>query len=188
MLTGYHDGPWLVIVMREIVLDTETTGLDIMDGHRLVEIGCVELVDRVVTGRTWNTFLNPRRCNHAEAFDIHRLPDAFLRKQPLFRERAKDLMGFLASSRLVMHNAAFDLAFLNNELVLEGMEPIRGSRAIDTLSMARSIFPGRANDLGALAQRLGIEIVPGRTHRALSDARLLAVVYIALLKHREDHA
>ncbi len=110
------------------------------------------------------------------------------RKQPLFRERAKDLMGFLASSRLVMHNAAFDLAFLNNELVLEGMEPIRGSRAIDTLSMARSTFPGRANDLGALAQRLGIEIIPGRTHRALSDARLLAAVYIALLKHREDHA
>ena len=174
--------------MREIVLDTETTGLDIMDGHRLVEIGCVELVDRVVTGRTWNTFLNPRRCNHAEAFDIHRLPDDFLRKQPLFRERAEGLMAFLASSRLVMHNAAFDLAFLNNELVLEGMEPIRGVRATDTLSLARRTFPGRANDLGALAQRLGVETVPWRIHRALSDARLLAEVYIALLEHRKGHA
>ncbi len=177
-----------LIVMREIVLDTETTGLDIMEGHRLVEIGCVELVDLEVTGRTWNTFLNPRRCNHAEAFDIHRLSDSFLKRQPLFRERARDLMSFLASSRLVMHNAAFDLAFLNNELVLEGMAPIRGSRAIDTLSLARNTFPGRANDLGALAQRLGIKIIPGRTHRALADARLLASVYIALLKHREDHA
>ena len=174
--------------MREIVLDTETTGLDIMDGHRLVEIGCVELVDRVVTGRTWNTFINPRRSNHAEAFDIHGLSDAFLKKQPLFRERAKELMDFLGVSRLVMHNAAFDLAFLNNELALEGMEPIRGSRAIDTLTLARCTFPGQANDLGALAQRLGIKIVPGRIHRALADARLLASVYIALLKHREDHA
>ncbi len=174
--------------MREIVLDTETTGLDIMAGHKLVEIGCVELVDRAETGNTWGTFLNPRRRSDAEAFGVHRLADAFLRRQPVFRERARDMMAFLADSPLVIHNAEFDLKFLNNELIMEGMAPISGRRVVDTLTMARDTFPGQSNSLAALAQRFGFSIMAGRRHRALDDARLLAAVYLALLKHREDHA
>ena len=174
--------------MREIVLDTETTGLDIMDGHRLVEIGCVELVDRAPTGRIWNTFLNPRRDNNAEAFDIHRLSDAFLKRQPLFRERALDFMAFLADSPLVIHNAEFDLKFLNNELTMEGMELISGKRVVDTLVMARDTFPRQANSLAALARRFGINLVAERRHRALADAWLLTDVYLGLLRHREGHA
>ena len=171
--------------MREVVLDTETTGLDVLAGHRIVEIGCVELSNCVPTGRTWRTYLNPRRENEREAFDVHGLSDAFLARQPLFRDKAADLLAFLGDSRIVIHNAEFDLGFLNNELRMEGLEPISGARVTDSLTLARDMYPGQANSLDALTKRFDIDATARSRHGALLDAELLAQVYLELRGGRQ---
>ncbi|MBC6440653.1 MAG: DNA polymerase III subunit epsilon [Rhodospirillales bacterium] len=171
--------------MREVVLDTETTGLDLGAGHRLVEIGCVELVNLIPTGKTWQTYLNPQRGNEREAYNVHGLSDGYLARQPLFRDKAQDLLDFLADSRLVIHNAEFDLTFLNNELRMEGMEPISGERVTCSLELARKIYPGQANSLDALMKRLGVDDSARTRHGALLDAELLAQVYLELKGGRQ---
>ena len=130
--------------MREVVLDTETTGLDPAAGHRIIEIGCVELNNHVPTGRTWSTYLNPGRENEEAALEVHGLTDAFLAEQPTFREKAKEFLGFLGASRLVIHNASFDLGFINPELEQCGEKAIDAGRVTDTLALARRKFPRSA--------------------------------------------
>jgi len=171
--------------MREVVLDTETTGLDVLAGHRLVEIGCVELVNHVPTGRTWQTYLNPQRENEREAFEVHGLSDSFLARQPLFRHKAKKLLEFLGDSRIVIHNAEFDLKFLNNELAMEGLDRLSGERVTDSLHLARAMFPGQPNSLDALMRRFGIDASARTRHGALLDAELLAQVYLELRGGRQ---
>jgi len=171
--------------MREIVVDTETTGLDVLAGHRIVEIGCVELLNHVPTGKEWQAYLNPLRESEREAYNVHGLSDAFLAKQPLFRERMDEFLEFLGDSRLVIHNAEFDLKFINNELRMEGAEPISGERVTDSLHLARKIYPGQANSLDALMKRLGVDASERTLHGALLDAKLLAQVYLELMGGRQ---
>ena len=171
--------------MREIVLDTETTGLDVLNGHRIAEIGCVELINLVPTGVTWQCYLNPQRANELEAFNVHGLSDAFLAKQPLFRAKAEEFIDFIGDSMLIIHNAEFDLKFLNNELKQIGMDTIKGERVTDSLSLARTIYPGQANSLDALMKRLGVDASARTRHGALLDAELLAQVYLELRGGRQ---
>lgn len=171
--------------MREVVLDTETTGLDVLAGHRIVEIGCVELVNLVPTGRTWQTYLNPQRENEREAFEVHGLSDSFLARQPLFRHKAEEFLAFLEDSRIIIHNAEFDLKFINHELSQEGLDRISGERVVDSLHLARSMFPGQPNSLDALMRRFGIDATARTRHGALLDAELLAQVYLELKGGRQ---
>ena len=173
--------------MREVVVDTETTGLEVRDGHRLVEVGCVELHNHVPTGRSWSTYLNPGRESEAGAQEIHGLTRAFLAVQPVFRDMADELLAFLEDSRLVIHNAEFDLGFLNQELEDCGREPIARGRVIDTLTLARRKFPGEQNSLDALTRRFAIDATARQErHGALVDARLLAQVYLELCGGRQS--
>ncbi|MEM7119911.1 MAG: DNA polymerase III subunit epsilon [Pseudomonadota bacterium] len=172
--------------MREVVLDTETTGLDVLAGHRIVEIGCVELVNHVPTGNTFQRYLNPDRANEREAFEVHGLSDSFLSRQMRFREVADDLMDFLADSPLIIHNAAFDLGFLNFELEQAGHPRISGERVVDSLELARRTFPGQANSLDALMRRFEIDATARTHHGALLDAELLAQVYLELRGGRQQ--
>ncbi len=173
--------------MREVVLDTETTGLDHAAGHRVVEIGCVELMNHVPTGRSWSTYLNPGRDSEEAALAVHGLTAAFLAEQPTFRDKAEEFLEFLADSRLVIHNAEFDLAFLNSELERCGLGPIDSGRAIDTLTLARRKYPGEQNSLDALTRRFRIDASTRQeAHGALVDARLLAEVYLELVGGRQS--
>lgn len=172
--------------MREVVLDTETTGLDVLAGHRIVEIGCVELVNHVPTGNTFQRYLNPDRANEREAFEVHGLSDSFLSRQMRFREIADDLMDFLTDSPLIIHNAAFDLGFLNFELEQAGHPRISGERVVDSLELARRMFPGQANSLDALMRRFEIDATARTHHGALLDAELLAQVYLELKGGRQQ--
>lgn len=171
--------------MREVVLDTETTGLDPNAGHRIVEIGCVELLNHVPTGRIYQTFLNPERAMPAEAFAVHGLSDEFLADKPLFAGIAEALATFLGDSPLIIHNAAFDLGFLNAERSRLGLELLAPTRAIDTVKMARGRFPGAPASLDALCKRFDIDLSDRTLHGALKDARLLAEVYLQLRGGRE---
>lgn len=171
---------------REIVLDTETTGLNPEEGHRIVEIGCVELSNHVPTGRTYHQFVNPERDIPEDAQRIHKLGEAFLSGQPRFSEICGQLIEFVGDSRLIMHNAPFDMGFLNAELVAAGARPIGGDRAVDTLDMARARFPGVSNSLDALCRRFGIDnSTRADAHGALIDAELLAAVYLELVGGRQ---
>lgn len=171
--------------MREIVLDTETTGLDPAQGDRIVEIGCIELLNHVPTGRTWHRYLNPQRDMPAEAFQVHGLSADFLADKPLFAEVAGDLVAFLAEDRLVIHNAGFDLRFLNAEFAMLGLPAVPGDRAVDTVQMSRRRFPGAPAGLDALCRRFGIDNSARTKHGALLDAELLAEVYLELLGGRQ---
>lgn len=171
--------------MREIVLDTETTGLDPASGHRIIDIGCVELVNHVPTGRDFQRYLNPQRPVPAEAFAVHGLSDAFLADKPRFAEVADDLLAFLGNAPLVIHNAAFDLGFLNAELARLGRPPLPTGRATDTVQMARARFPAAPASLDALCRRFAIDLAERSQHGALKDARLLAQVYLELIGGRE---
>ncbi len=171
--------------MREIVLDTETTGLDPAEGHRIVEIGAVELVNHIATGRQFHVYFNPERPMPAEAFAIHGLGDAFLAVQPRFAERVAEVLDFLGDARLVIHNAVFDMRFLNAELVAQGLPRLPETRAIDTLEIARRRFPGAGNSLDALCRRFGIDNSGRSLHGALLDAQLLAEVYLELCGGRQ---
>ena len=171
--------------MREIVLDTETTGLDPGQGHRVIEIGCVELLNHVPTGRTFHTYVNPERAVPTDAFAVHGLSDAFLRDKPIFAAVADGFLVFLGDSPLVIHNAAFDLGFLNAELVRLSKPPLPAGRAIDTVQLARRAFPGAPANLDALCKRFRIDVSERATHGALKDAKLLAMVYLELKGGRQ---
>lgn len=166
--------------MREIVLDTETTGLDAYKGDRLVEIGCVELVNRFVTGRTFHRYLNPERDMPIEAFKVHGLSEAFLADKPLFKDVAEEFLDFIGDDPLVIHNASFDIGFLNAELKRIKLKTISNERVIDTLMMARRRHPGQPNSLDALCTRYGINNARRTKHGALLDSEILAEVYAEL--------
>jgi DNA polymerase III subunit epsilon len=171
--------------MREIVLDTETTGLDPLDGHRLVEVGCVELVNRIPSGHTFHAYFNPQRGMPAEAFAVHGLSEEFLKDKPFFVETADDLIAFLGDAPLVIHNAAFDLGFLNAELECVGRPLIARERLVDTLLIARRKHPGGSNRLDDLCVRYAIDNSRRTKHGALLDAELLAEVYVELIGARQ---
>ncbi len=171
--------------MREIALDTETTGLDPHTGHRVVEIGAVEMMGRLRTGRVFHAYLNPERDMPPEAENIHGLSAAFLRDKPLFAEVAEDFLLFLGESPLVIHNASFDMKFINWELANLGIDPLPMVRAIDTVPMARAKFPGAPASLDALCKRFGVDLSVRTKHGALLDAELLADVYLELTGGRQ---
>lgn len=171
--------------MREIVFDTETTGLDPNTGDRMVEIGCIEMVNRVATGRTFHHYFNPERDMPAEAERVHGLSVSFLSDKPLFRDLAEDLLEFIGEDPLVAHNAQFDFGFLNYELAQCGLVPVGEDRMIDTLVLARRRHPGAKHSLDALCSRYGVDRSHRTLHGALLDAELLAQVYVELTGGRQ---
>lgn len=173
--------------MREIILDTETTGLDPADGHRIVEIGCVELLNAIPTGETFHVYLDPERDMPGEAFRVHGLSAEFLAGKPVFAKIAEDFLKFTGDAKIIAHNAEFDVRFLNAELALLGLPPIVADRVIDTLTLARRKFPGAANSLDALCARYGIDTSRRTKHGALLDAEILADVYAELSGGRQAH-
>ncbi|RIA44414.1 DNA polymerase-3 subunit epsilon [Hephaestia caeni] len=171
--------------MREIVFDTETTGLSFGGGDRLVEIGCVEMINRVETGRTFHAYYHPERTMPAEAQAIHGISDAFLADKPLFADAVEALLDFLGDSPLIAHNAGFDFSFINGELGRCGRVTIGGERMVDTLAIARQRHPGAKHTLDALCSRFGIDRSHRVLHGALLDAQLLAQVYVELTGGRQ---
>ncbi len=171
--------------MREIVFDTETTGLSPANGDRIVEIGCIELINRVETGNSFHCYFNPERPMDAAAQAVHGLSDIFLSDKPLFEDRVEDLLDFLGDAPLVAHNARFDFSFLNHELGACGRLHISESRMVDTLVLARARHPGAKHSLDALCTRFGIDRSHRVMHGALLDAQLLAQVYIELTGGRQ---
>lgn len=171
--------------MREIVLDTETTGLDPLQGHRLVEIGCVELVNRIPSGQTFHRYLNPEREMPAEAFAIHGLSTQFLSDKELFVDIADEFLQFIGDAPLIIHNASFDIGFINAELDRVARAPVGRERLVDTLLLARRKNPGGPNRLDDLCARYGIDNSRRTKHGALLDAELLAEVYIELIDARQ---
>ncbi len=167
--------------MREIVLDTETTGFDPKTGDRIVEIGAVELMRHVATGNTYHQYINPERGMPQEAFEVHGLGDDFLRDKPKFAEVGQAFVDFIGDSKLIIHNAAFDIKFLNFELGRMGLPQIPWEQAIDTLAIARKKFPGSPSSLDALCRRFGINNDARTLHGALLDSELLAEVYLELI-------
>lgn len=168
-------------MQREIVLDTETTGVDPASGHRIVEIGCLEIIDGIKSGEFFHTYLNPERDMPPEAERIHGLTLAFLQDKPVFAETVDMFLDFIGDAPLVIHNAAFDLRFINAELERLGFPTLPMGRAIDTVTLARKKFPGSPANLDALCKRFGIDLSARTKHGALLDAELLAEVYVELL-------
>jgi DNA polymerase III subunit epsilon len=171
--------------MREIVFDTETTGLSPAGGDRVVEIGCVEMFNRVETGRTFHSYFNPGRPMPSEAEAVHGLSDRFLSDKPNFHERCEDLLEFIGDSPLVAHNAAFDFGFINHELGSCGRPVVCTSRMVCTLTLARQKFPGAKHSLDALCTRFGVDRSQRIKHGALLDAQLLAQIYVELTGGRQ---
>jgi DNA polymerase-3 subunit epsilon len=171
--------------MREVVFDTETTGIQVSEGHRMVEIGCVEMFNRVETGRVFHAYMNPERPMPPEAQAVHGLSETFLAGQPLFRDVCEELLDFLEDSPLVAHNAAFDFAFLNYELGESGRLHIPRSRMIDTLALSRTRHPGAKHSLDAMCVRYGVDRSHRVKHGALLDAQLLAQCYVELTGGRQ---
>jgi len=171
--------------LREIVLDTETTGLDPYQGHRMVEIGCIELVNRIRSGQSFHRYLNPEREMPAEAFNVHGLSTDFLRDKPLFAEIVEDLLAFIGDAPLVAHNALFDFGFLNAELERVGKALVVRERLVDTLLLARRKHPAGPNSLDHLCARYGIDNSHRTKHGALLDAEILAEVYVELIGARQ---
>ncbi|MCY1126426.1 DNA polymerase III subunit epsilon [Frigidibacter sp. RF13] len=172
--------------MREIVLDTETTGFEPAEGHRIVEIGAVELYNHVATGRTYHQYINPDRAMPPEAFEVHGLGDDFLRDKPRFAEIGAAFLDFIGmDSQLVIHNAAFDMKFLNAELNWAKLPTLGPERALDTVALARRKFPGSPASLDALCRRFGIDNSAREKHGALLDSELLAEVYLELIGGRQ---
>jgi DNA polymerase-3 subunit epsilon len=171
--------------MREIVLDTETTGLDPLKGDRIVEIGCVELDNHMPTGKTFQIYLNPERDMPSEAAMVHGLTSEFLADKPVFAEKVDDFLTFIGDSMLVIHNASFDMNFLNAELTRVGYKRLPMDRSTDTVAMARRMFPGAPASLDALCKRFGVDASGRKIHGALLDAQLLAEVYLELRGGRQ---
>ncbi len=168
--------------MRQIVLDTETTGLELSDGHRVIEIGCIELVHRRPSGRSWHRYLRPERDVDAGALAVHGITNEFLASQPLFREVVAEFLEFIEGAELVIHNAPFDVGFLDSELAGAGTgKTIAGiCRVFDTLALSRRLHPGQRNSLDALCKRYSVDNSGRDLHGALLDARILADVYLAM--------
>jgi DNA polymerase III subunit epsilon len=171
--------------MREIVLDTETTGLDPANGHRIVEIGCVELFNAISTGETFHAYIDPGRDMPEEAFRVHGISAEFLAGKPVFADIAAGFLKFADGAKIIAHNAEFDMRFVNAELALLGIPPIGSDRVIDTLALARRKYPGAANSLDALCARYGIDTLRRTKHGALLDAGILAEVYAELTGGRQ---
>ena len=174
-------------MMRQIFLDTETTGLSAANGDRIIEIGCVELVNRKLTGKHWHYYLNPERDSHEDALKVHGISNESLRDKPKFAQIADDFLEFCAGAEIIIHNAPFDLSFLNKELELIGKPIFKGGVAsvVDTLVMAKEMYPGKRNSLDALCDRLGVDNSGRTLHGALLDAELLADVYINLTRGQD---
>jgi len=171
--------------MKEIVLDTETTGLSVKDGHRIVEIGCIELEDLIPTKKIFHFYLNPERKVSEEAFKVHGYSDEFLLDKKKFIEIADDFLEFINNKKIIIHNAEFDIAHINNELLIAGKEKITKTNVIDTLNIARNKFPGSSISLDALCKRYRIDNSRRKKHTAILDCELLAKVYINLLDQKE---
>jgi len=171
--------------MKEVILDTETTGLFVKDGHRIVEIGCIELEDLVPTKNKFHCYLNPERKVSEKALEVHGYTDEFLSKQKKFLDVVDEFLSFIQNKRLVIHNAEFDLSHLNNELALVGKKKLNSENAVDTLSLARDKFPGSPISLDALCKRYRIDNSNRTQHTALVDCDLLSKVYINLLDQKE---
>lgn len=173
--------------MRQIFLDTETTGLSPEQGDRVIEIGCVELVNRKLTGKTLHLYLNPDRESHEDALRIHGITSEFLKDKPRFAEAVDEFLGFVSDAQLIIHNAPFDLGFLNKELSLLGRPPLREyvGGVLDTLALAKEMFPGKRNSLDALCSRLEVDNSGRSLHGALLDAELLADVYINMTRGQD---
>jgi DNA polymerase III subunit epsilon len=170
---------------REIVLDTETTGLSPRDGHRIVEIGAVELINHMPSSQTFHVYLDPQRDMPKEAEAVHGLSAAFLKGKPLFGDKADEFLTFIADSTLVIHNASFDMTFINAELKAVGKPSIPMSQVVDTLALAKQKFPMASNSLDALCKRFGIDLSKRTKHGALLDSELLADVYLELIGGRQ---
>ena len=171
--------------MKEVVLDTETTGLSVKDGHRIVEIGCIELENQIPTTKKFHCYLNPERKVSEKAFEIHGYSDDFLKSQKKFKDVCDDFLNFIKEKKLIMHNAEFDMAHLNNELSLIGKYKIDKKNIIDTLDLARDKFPGSQINLDALCKRFHIDNSRRDKHTALLDCELLSKVYINLIDQKE---
>jgi len=174
--------------VRQVVLDTETTGLDFRLGDRVIEIGCVELLNRKLTGQRYHRYINPEREVEAGAMAVHGLSNEFLQDKPRFGEIVLEFLDFVQGAELVIHNAAFDVGFLDNELALQEKSPVAQvcSGVVDTLKMAREMHPGRRNSLDALCERYAIDNSGRTLHGALLDAELLAEVYLAMTRGQES--
>ncbi|WP_326542683.1 DNA polymerase III subunit epsilon [Pseudorhodoferax sp.] len=174
-------------MMRQIVLDTETTGLSAATGDRIIEIGCVELLNRKLTGHNKHFYLNPERDSHEDALKVHGISNEFLRDKPKFAEVAEELLAYLQGAEIIIHNAPFDVGFLNKELELLGRGPITGivDNVVDSLVMAKEMFPGKRNSLDALCGRLEVDNSGRTLHGALLDAELLADVYINMTRGQD---
>ena len=171
--------------MKEIVLDTETTGLLVKEGHRIVEIGCIELDNLVPTKNIFHVYLNPERKVSQKALDVHGYTDEFLSRKKKFYEIADDFLKFIENKKIIIHNAEFDLAFLNNELSIVGKKKIEVSNVVDTLDLARNKYPGSGNSLDALCKRYRIDNSRRTKHTALIDCELLSRVYVNLIDQKE---
>lgn len=171
--------------MREIVLDTETTGMDPAQGHRIIEVGCVELLNHVPTGRTYQTYINPEREIDPDAIAVHGITNEKVKNQPTFAEIVGDLMDFIGDGKMVIHNAEFDVKFLNAELKPLGYKPIKVSDVTDTLYIARKKYPGQPANLDALCRRFNVDLSNREFHGALLDSQLLAQVYLELMGGRQ---
>ena len=171
--------------MIEVILDTETTGLSVRDGHRIVEIGCIEIENLVPTKKKFHCYLNPERKVSEKALEVHGYTDEFLSKQKKFKDIVNDFLNFIENKRLIIHNAQFDLSHLNNELTLLGRKKINSENVVDTLSLARDKFPGSPTSLDALCKRYRINNSKRTQHTALIDCDLLSKVYINLLDQKE---
>lgn len=172
--------------MREIVLDTETTGIEPADGHRLIEIGCVEVINHIPTGKTYHQYINPERDVPPDAVAVHGITDEFLADKPVFSQIYTDFLDFIGPDRLVIHNAVFDMKFINAELSMVGHAPLPMNRAFDTLRAAREKFPGSPASLDALCRRFAIDNANRVLHGALLDAEILAEVYLELMGGRQQ--
>ena len=171
--------------MKEVVLDTETTGLNVKDGHRIVEIGCIELEHQIPTTKKFHCYLNPERKVSEKAFEIHGYSDDFLKSQKKFKDVCDDFLNFIKEKKLIIHNAEFDMAHLNNELSLIGKYKIDKKNIIDTLDLARDKFPGSQINLNALCKRFRIDNSRRAKHTALLDCELLSKVYVNLIDQKE---
>jgi DNA polymerase-3 subunit epsilon len=171
--------------MRELVLDTETTGFDPQQGDRIVEIGAVELINQMPTGRTYHQYINPERAMPDDAFQVHGLGDDFLRDKPVFKQIAQEFLDFVKDDTMVIHNASFDMKFLNAELGWLNMKQLSMEQALDTLAIARKRFPGSPASLDALCRRFNIDNSNRTLHGALLDSEILAEVYLELLGGRQ---
>jgi DNA polymerase III subunit epsilon len=174
--------------MKQIFFDTETTGLDAKNGHRIIEIACIEMMDRQRTGRSLHFYFNPERPIDQQAFEVHGLSDDFLADKPKFADKVQEFLAFIQGAELIAHNASFDVGFLDAELGRLSMQPFQSYvyGVVDTLQMARNLFPGQRNSLDALCNRLGVNNSHRTLHGALLDSEILAEVYLAMTRGQES--